>query len=95
MNANNLNIRLDMERQMFFVMVKGGAAYLKYEQPKINILDIKETYVPAASRSNGVAEELVDHVLKYAESKNYRIIPSCPFAKSYTDKNHKYEEVLY
>lgn len=94
MNTHNLNIKLDMQNQMFFVMVKGGAAFLKFQKPERDIIDIRETYVPEPSRNNGVAEELVDQAAKYAASKNYRIIPSCPVVKSLVKDNPNYKEVV-
>jgi len=86
MNAHNLNIKMDMQHQMFFVMVKGGAAYLQYELPDQRTLNIKKTYVPESSRNIDVGEELVDHVLNYAASKNIQIISTCSFAKKYIEQ---------
>ncbi len=94
MSTHNLNIKQDMQNQMFFVMVNGGAAYLKYDHPSQEILDIKEIYIPNSSRNKRVAEELIVHTMNYAHSKNFRVIPSCSFTKAFFKKNPGHVKVM-
>lgn len=94
MKAQNLNIKQDMQHQIFFVRVKGGNAYLKYEKPKEDVLDYKETYVPESSRNQGVASGLVKYALEYANSRNLSVTPSCPFVSNFIEKNPEYKSTL-
>jgi uncharacterized protein len=87
MKAQNLNIVQDIQHQLFYVRVNGGNAYLKYEKPSNEVLDFKETYVPKSSRGKGVASGLAAYALKYADSKNLNVTPTCPFVKRFIKKN--------
>lgn len=94
MTVQNLNIRQDMQRQMFFVKVNGGHAWLKYDKPKEDVLDYKETYVPTSSRNKGVGSRLVAHALDYANDQKLNVEPSCPFVNTFIEKHPEYENVL-
>jgi predicted GNAT family acetyltransferase len=80
---------------MFFIRLNGAAAHLKYDKPKENVWDIKETYVPEAARNNGLASQLVKHTLDIVNSQNILVIPSCPFVEDYVEKHPKYQNLLY
>jgi len=79
---------------MFFVNVNGGIAYLKYDQIEKNVLELKETYVPISSRNRGVASELVTYTMNYANARDYKVLPTCPFVKLYLKKNPKYQDII-
>jgi len=94
MNLDNIAIRHDQQHQMFFIKLNGGAAHLKYNKPKEDVWDIKETYVPESARSIGLVGLLVKHTLERANSQNKSVILSCPFAEGFIEKNPEYKDLL-
>ncbi|MEQ8244497.1 GNAT family N-acetyltransferase [Fulvivirga sp.] len=87
MNHDNISIQHDQQNNMFYIRLNGSAAHLKYEKPKENVVNIKETYVPAAARKIGLASQLVKHTIQLAKSQNKQVVASCSFAKSYMKKH--------
>lgn len=55
---------------------------------------IDHTYVSDALRGQGVGRKLLDQAVAFARSKNLKIIPLCPFAKSVFDKDSSIHDVL-
>ena len=86
MNHDNITIKHDQQHHMFFIKLNGGAAHLKYDKPKENVVNIKETYVPTSARNLGLASQLVKHTIKLANSQNQKVVASCPFAADYMKK---------
>ena len=87
MNNDNIVINHDQQHHMFYIKLNGSAAHLKYDKPKENIIDIKETYVPSSARQIGLASQLVKHTIQLAKSQNKKVTASCPFAKDYMKKH--------
>jgi len=94
MNLDELIIKHDINHQRFFVEVGGGEAYLQYDQPAQKVLDYVKTYVPEKSRNNGIATRLVKYALDFADAKDYTIIATCSFVRSFIEKNPGYKKVL-
>ncbi len=58
-------------------------------------LIIQHTEVSRDLQGTGASGKLVDAAAEYARSKGIKIVPICPFAKSYmTRKRDKYNDVL-
>ncbi len=57
-------------------------------------LIIDHTEVSEELRGKGIAGKLVKHVVAFARKENKRIIPLCPFAKSYIEKHPEMRDVL-
>ncbi|QSE95898.1 GNAT family N-acetyltransferase [Fulvivirga lutea] len=94
MVLNNLNVEHSQKNERFFVNLKNSQAYVQYESENLDILDLKETYVPKKARGKGVATSIVEHVLEHAQKENLQIIPSCPFVQDYIDRNPEYKELI-
>jgi len=90
---NNLDIKHDVDKHLFYVKVKGGNAELNYERHGSEWLDYKETYVPSKSRNLGVASNLVDHALNFAKQRDLKVKPSCPFVKDYIEEHPEYQSI--
>lgn len=95
MNHDNIAVRHDMQHQMFFIKLNGASAHVKYDKPKNDVLNIKETYVPEANRHNGLASHLVKHTLEFARSEGKHVIPSCPFTEDFIGKHAEYKPLVY
>ena len=85
----------DIQYQMFCKKVKGGNAYITYNNPEPKVIEVEHTYVPKESRQQGIATNLAKYVLDYAETENFEIIPTCPFFRSYLEHHKEYEELIH
>lgn len=52
------------------------------------------TEVPPALQGMGVAPRLVEAVLKHIEAKGWKLVPLCPYVKSYIKKHPAYFRLL-
>ncbi|MDX1628217.1 MAG: GNAT family N-acetyltransferase [Fulvivirga sp.] len=91
----NLDIKHDVDKHLFFVKVKGGNAELKYDRHKSDYLDFKETFVPSASRERGVGSALVKHALQFAKQSGLKVKPSCPFVADFIEDHPEYQDIKY
>lgn len=92
---NNLVVKHDADKHLFYAKVKGGNAELRYEPHGDKYLDYKETYVPEASRKFGVASTIVEKALDFAMKQDLKVKPSCPFVRSYLQKSEKYDKIAF
>ena len=95
MNLQNLNIKQNIQFQMFFVKVNGGIAYLKYRKPSEHLIEYFETYVPSSSRKRGFGSELVKFGIEYAKTHNLEIRPTCRFFRAYLDHHPKHQHIVH
>ena len=71
----NATIQHDQEGKQFYVVVEGAKAYLAYMDLGKQTLDIYRTFVPNELRGKGLAAQLTEHALRYAEDHGYTVIP--------------------
>lgn len=75
-----------------------GTILAEIDFPKIPnqpIITITHTFVHPELRGQGIANELVNEVIKIALEKNFKIKPECSFAKKYFSFNKKYQSLIY
>ncbi|MEH6565378.1 MAG: GNAT family N-acetyltransferase [Halopseudomonas sp.] len=82
----NATVQHDPEGKQFYVVVEGSRAYLAYMDLGKQTLDIYRTFVPDALRGKGLAAQLTEHALRFAEEKGYTVIPSCSYVEWYMDR---------
>lgn len=58
------------------------------------VLVINHTGVDPANRGQGVAEDLVYHVVEKAKNEGLKVEPQCSFAQKEFERKPEYEEVL-
>lgn len=58
-------------------------AYIYYEFYNENVINVLSTVVDESLRGQGVAKKLMEEVILFAQKNNYKIIPTCSFAKKY------------
>ncbi len=61
--------------------IRDPEAEITFVQSGSNRLVIDHTYVAKELRSQGIAQQLLKHVVQYARENDKYIIPLCPFAK--------------
>lgn len=82
------------ERESRFVVhFDDGDAELVYSHIGPQLIDLQHTYVPRSARGQGVAEALAEAAFAYAREQGYRVVPSCPFVRSWL-RHHPEEAAL-
>lgn len=57
-------------------------------------LYLNHTEVPEALQGKGIAGKLVEGALEYARANNLPIVPMCPYANKYIQRNPQYQNLL-
>lgn len=70
-------------------------AFLSYVFGDDSKFVIEHTEVDPSQGGKGLGKQLVNAVVNFARKNNYKIIPSCPYAKALFDKTEEFSDVLY
>lgn len=89
-----LTITLDDDKDKFFALIEGQECVLNLKKTSADVLDYYRTFVPKSLRGRGIAQELVDYALNYAKEHQLKIIPSCPFIRSYIDRHPSWQTIV-
>lgn len=57
-------------------------------------LYLNHTEVPEALQGQGIAGKLVEGALEYARVNNLPIVPMCPYASKFIQRNPQYQNLL-
>ena len=90
----DIQIKHDQEGQEFVTELEGDQAELAYAMPQDNIIDFQHTFVPEDFRGEGVANQLIEAGLKFAEAQKYQVIASCPAVAAYVRRHPQYQPLL-
>lgn len=83
------------ERQ-FFIQNNGQLiAEMTYSITNPSLYIIDHTYVSDTYRGQGLADQLMSHVINYARENEIKLLPLCPFAKKQFDTKPEYADVRY
>ncbi|HYN27116.1 MAG TPA: GNAT family N-acetyltransferase, partial [Burkholderiales bacterium] len=77
----------------FEITLGGETAYSKYLLAGDKII-IEHTEVPEALEGQGLAGRIVSTALDYARAQNLKVLPICPFAKSFIGKHREYQDLV-
>lgn len=94
--SDNLDITFDHdeERETFEAIVGDDRGVLEYRSNKEGKIFINHTEIPSALQGQGVASALVTHVFEYIRENNMRLIPVCPYVKSFLRKHPEHMDLL-
>lgn len=90
----DLDIKHDKKNQRFYVEVDKKESGLKYKKIDEKTLDYYTTFVPEELRGEGIAAEITRFALQDAKDNDYKVLPSCPFVKSYIDKHPEFQNLM-
>ncbi len=76
------NTQITHKSGQFEYLSKGLSAILDYEINDQEMI-ITHTYVPDGIRGQGIAAQLVESALSYAQASNLKIIPKCSYVAAY------------
>lgn len=68
--------------------------HIQFEVKDENVLDLAHTVVYPEHRGKGLAEKLVLAFIDKADKEGKKIIPSCPYAAEWFQKNEGYQHYL-
>lgn len=77
------HIEADASGGRFVVRLGDEDAELVYARVGPKLIDLQHTYVPERARGHHVAEELAKAAFAYAQENGFRVIPSCPFVRTW------------
>lgn len=89
-----MDIRHDPIRASFHARTEHGEARLDYQRIGDRTLDLRHTYVPDQDRGQGIAGSLVKRALEYASQNDLRIIPTCPFVRTWLAENPRFRHLV-
>ncbi|MGV3503154.1 MAG: GNAT family N-acetyltransferase [Adhaeribacter sp.] len=84
----------DLEGQEFNILLGNDQAELTYAKPEEKVIDFQHTFVPEQYRNNGIADQLIQTGLQYAQQQQFRVIASCPFVAAYIRRHQEYQSLL-
>ncbi|WP_421765079.1 GNAT family N-acetyltransferase [Ekhidna sp.] len=82
-------------KNQFELSIDGKVAFIAYKVGKTNDLYMVHTEVPDDLEGKGVGHKLVRESLEIIEARNCKIVPLCPFVRSFIqDHGSDYEHLL-
>lgn len=91
----HITIEHDTEGHQFFSMVDGKKSWLNYTAlPDGKTLDYRSTFTPPELRGQGIARKIVEFALEYAKENHYKVIPSCPYVRSYIEDHPEFRALI-
>lgn len=91
----NINLENNSAKGRAFVVINNETkAAMTYSKAGSNLLIIDHTEVGDELRGQGVGRKLLDKIVDYARSNQFKILPLCPYAKSVFDKDASIGDVL-
>ena len=91
----NITIEHDTEGHQFFSVIEGKRAWLNYTAlPDGKTLDYRSTFTPPELRGKGIAGKIVKFALEYARENHYKVIPSCPYVRSYIEQDPQFRTLV-
>lgn len=85
---------LNTERNRFELEIENQIAFIEFDKIEPNVLDMTHTEVPEELSGKGIGSKLAKSALQYSKDNNLKVIPSCPFIKTYIDKHSEWQPLL-
>jgi predicted GNAT family acetyltransferase len=82
------------QEQRFVAEFASGEAELRYALPTPGVIDLQHTAVPEGERGHGVAEALARAAFDYARAHKLRVIPTCPFVRSWLTRHPEEKDLI-
>lgn len=82
----------DAPGEQFELPTQEGPAVLRYKS-RNGVLDLQHTVVPKAVERRGYGTALVEAALMHARASGAKVIPTCPFVRTYMNEHPEYADV--
>jgi predicted GNAT family acetyltransferase len=91
--ANTANVIDNAAASQFEIHTDAGVAVLTYAL-RGDILDLTHTRVPSQLEGQGYGAALVRAAMESARAKGLKVIPTCPFARTYLRRHKEYADLV-
>jgi hypothetical protein len=92
-DLNTLPLVDEEESRQFVMVVKGHRVRMEYDRTPDRIF-LTHLLVPSAIEGADVAAVLTEKVLAWVESKNMKLVPYCPYVKTYLRRHTVWQKLL-
>lgn len=90
---SGVQVQRNEGEEQFEAVVAGEKAVLTYAEQN-GKLYLLHTGVPEAMEGHGVGGALVKSAVEYARAQQVKVVPFCPFARSWLHRHHEYDEMV-
>ncbi|QDU91649.1 hypothetical protein Pla175_50790 [Pirellulimonas nuda] len=87
-------VKHDRDSQKFTLTTAGAESCLEYTLAEGGAMVITHTYVPTAGRGRGLAGQLAEAALGYAQSQQLRVVPQCSYIETYIQRHPEYRPLV-
>jgi uncharacterized protein len=91
--ANTATVIDNAAASQFEIHTDAGVAVLTYEL-RGDLLDITHTRVPSQLEGQGYGAALVKAAMESARARGLKVIPTCPFARTYLRRHKEYADLV-
>jgi uncharacterized protein len=88
-----ISVQNNPAEKRFEATIDGHIAALYYSSFE-DKLYLNHTEVPEALQGKGIAGKLVERALEYAKVHQLPVVPMCPYANKFIQRNPQYQELL-
>jgi len=89
----SVEVRRNEGEEQFEAAVAGGEAVLTYAEQH-GKLYLLHTEVPEEMEGHGVGSALVRAALDWAREKDVKVVPFCPFARTWLERHPQYHDMV-
>jgi predicted GNAT family acetyltransferase len=86
-------LRINLKSNRLELEIAGSTAFIEYKLSGHTIFLI-HTEVPKELEGKGVGGAIVQKTLQYAKDNNYKIVPLCPFVRSYLERHKEWNDIV-
>ncbi|HYH81290.1 MAG TPA: GNAT family N-acetyltransferase [Longimicrobium sp.] len=91
--ASGVQVTRNEAEEQFEAAMEGGKGVLTYAEQN-GKLYVLHTEVPEALEGHGVGGALVRTAMDYARGQGVKVVPFCPFAKTWLQRHGDYDDML-
>lgn len=85
-NASNSRIEAKLDAEVI--------GLIDYELSDDKVMIVPHTEVNTKYEGQGIAGAMTKVLLDFAESSGYKVLPICPYTKTYIDRHPEYHKLL-
>jgi uncharacterized protein len=87
------DVRDNTALSRFELDVGGVTAFMNYRLGN-GVITLDHTETPSQARGRGIASQLTASVLEIARSRGLKVVPRCPFVRTYLAKHPEFRDLL-
>lgn len=93
MNTSPIQVTHRPQAQCFEAIVEGQRCVIEYQRHG-QVVRLTHTSVPAALEGRGIAGQLVQAALTWADAEKLKVDPQCSYAAMYVQKHPQWQRLV-